>query len=746
MKNNPYIYRVDEVGRVWFIKDIAKVIALLLIIFFSAYPSYATQIGLSGLITDDVTEPEDTTEVVVKDLDEFTVSAKLYERKGARESFVFSSEDLKKSLNVGELLGKLPMLRYSAMSEDIEYMGSKKIVYLVDSIPREKEEVVGLMRTNPKQFYKVDVIPNPGGLYMAYDLLINLHRQKTYTGIDITIGDRTEVTPTNYLGKGNHFKLQNEFLYLSYIKNKIDFNAQLTGFWGRGASSYSATREFPLMNIVREWEQSPRDDPYNTNIIRNYTLIARLGYSFNDNHRISIVAQDFIRLPDNFGREVFTQRSIHGSGDIERYNRELISSSRDRQPLGAALFANYIGRVNAWTLQTYVIGQFINNKVEAKYKYLPGDLYETNQNTNSSLVGVNVSANRSFLNDRMALTLGGIYNYTFLDTRDMETDVIVSKNRFGWAQFNGNVDCQLTNSLFFSLFAGINIDYYSNFDYSRTNIDPVMMLKFGWTPSRNFNIIADYCVGVQEPDDELFVERLVTGGDLIMNNGNPRLKPTIGQFVDLTLRLFGDFSLGFKYYNCKNEILTTARQVSREDSPTGHPFVMLYPDNENIDGFITRLMYGKTFFNHLEIWAGFYITYRHARYKDISKSRWNPFARFDIGYVGMNNTFQAKLYYSYGDDGQFTALTTGRSHTDSMRLYVSKRMLKKRNLNIFVQYTLPVHFGDNSNTVEMVTDVYRYKMNMDNYFRSDNSIMIGIDYYFHKGEKVKQFNDPMKSL
>ncbi|MDE6217929.1 MAG: outer membrane beta-barrel family protein, partial [Muribaculaceae bacterium] len=290
------------------------------------------------------------------------------------------------------------------------------------------------------------------------------------------------------------------------------------------------------------------------------------------------------------------------------------------------------------------------------------------------------------------------------------------------------------------------VGYFSDYEYSYNYFHPIINASIGWSPSRKFSITANYFAQSDEPDEIQLIDRRVTEGDLIMSNGNPRLKPKLTHGLDLKLSLFSNFNLSFAYYNIKNSIFNTARQISAEESPTGCPFVMLYPDNEHDEVFISRLMYGKTFFNHLDISAGGSISYQHVRYKEIKRSRWCAGFWLDLGYVGLDNTLEARLSYSYNGNADITAMTTALKRTDSMNLYISKRLLKEKNLNIFVRYILPVHFGDNSHTEEMVTDVYRYKMNMDNYFRSDNSIMIGIDYYFHKGEKVKQFNDPMESL
>ena len=741
MKNNPYIYRVDEGDRVWFINSISKVIVLLLIIFFGAYPSYAMQIGLSGLISDNVTEPEDTTEVVVKDLEEYTVTANLRARKGSKETFVFSKEDKKKSRNVGELLGCLSMLRFSESSENLEYMYSGKIKYMVDSIPREKDEVLGLLRSNPGQFHKVDVITNPGGLYHEYDLLINLHRSKYYRGVDVVFGDRTEVTPTKYYGDGNNFVTQNEFVVLSLIRDRFDFSAELTSFWGRTASSFSRKREFPLMNIVREWHTSPRDKPYNTGISRNVAALIRAGYSFNKNHRISVLFQNFFISSNKYGKEKFWETRFNPEDESQNSSSlDMTKLTTSKDPVSGSLSLNYIGQINGWHYRTSAIGVLNNNILDVDYLYLPDNQYLSSYKENQRRMIFDVESNKNFLEGSLFLSLGCNYNIEYIKTLDKKSDYVF-RNKIGNGLFFGRLDYYMRNSLFFGMTFGANFGHNSDYDYFKSYIKPKISFKSGWGTSSKVYLMVSYDLGTVEPTASQLVERLVTEGDLIMRNGNSRLKPSLLHNVHLSATFLNSINMQFDYYNQKNSIFINARQIPQQESPTGKSFIMLFPDNEHEEFVNFNLSYGNTFFNHFEVSAVGVVSYMYAKYGDISRRSCQLFTALDLGYVGFDGSTRVKLSYQYGGISPITAIKSAKCRQDSMTLHISKRLLKNRNLNLFLLYTLPVHFGNNVFTSTISTDSYVDQIHLENYFRKDNSILIGVDYYFHKGDKMKQFND-----
>lgn len=703
--------------------------------------------SLGAVVVDSVSvdlkqvESVDTTDVVTKDLEEYTVTANLYERKGSRESFVFNKEDFKKSRNVGELLGRLPMLRYSAVSESIDYMGSKRIKYMIDSIPRETEEVIGLLRTNPNKFYKADVVVKPTGIYLDYDLLINLHSRRDYQGLDFTFGDRTEIIPTNYYGKGKHFKMQNEFATVSYIMNKFDLHAQVSSYWGRNANSFSAIREFPLMDIAREWKSVARDEPNSTGLARNVAGILRLGYSLNENHRISLYAKDVLQGSESYSRESFIQRKLNIPDYSDASVMKLLADSRNRRPLDGNLVLNYRGQVRSWVLYAQIEEAYGINSSESKYQYIPGDLIKNDYRNNSNVLSLHFEASRMLYGDRMYMSFTGGYVEESVKVRDNIKEEVISKGVVRRSALNANLDYFPNDVFSMGITAGSIWGSSSNYDYSHSYINPLLILRANWSPSRKLFVMASYFLAPMDPSPEELVERLVNDGDILKSSGNPQLKTSLAQNLNLSMRLWNGLGFAIEYFNIKNNVFRAVRQVQSNESLTGRPYVLIFPDNEHYESLEFKLMYGKTFFNHFEVSANVFVMYNYARYKELTNRKWLGCGSIRLGYIGWNNTFRAQLSYNYGDLSNITTLSTNINRSDLMSLYVSKRLLKSGNLNVFLNYTLPIHFGDNKNRTIMNSDVYRYQINSDNYYRNDNLIRFGFDYYFHKGDRIKQFDE-----
>ena len=79
-------------------------------------------------------EPADT--LKSKQLDEVVVSAKLLERKGNEDIITVTKSMREGTKNVGELLGRVTGVFYNPLTTDLQYLGSKNILILVDGVEK----------------------------------------------------------------------------------------------------------------------------------------------------------------------------------------------------------------------------------------------------------------------------------------------------------------------------------------------------------------------------------------------------------------------------------------------------------------------------------------------------------------------------------------------------------------------------------------------------------------------------------
>ena len=145
------------------------------------------------------------------------------------------------------------------MSEEVTYLGSTKVVILLDSVPKDEAYI---KRQSPNRFDRIDIVQHPGGIYKDYDVLINYHPRPHYTGFETNTKIPLAIMPDGNNGKGNELENISPYIDATYMYDKLTLSANALWSWQRdGSSTYSST-EFPLNNYSEVMVERDRKKSY----------------------------------------------------------------------------------------------------------------------------------------------------------------------------------------------------------------------------------------------------------------------------------------------------------------------------------------------------------------------------------------------------------------------------------------------------------------------------------------------------
>lgn len=200
----------------------------------------------------------DSLAAVTKNLEELVVERSNVIRRGNADSYIITEEMRRGKYSAGELLRNIPDMDYNLMSEEVTYLGSSKVVILLDSIPKDAAYI---KRQSPNRFDRIDVVQHPGGQYRDYDVLINFHPRPHYTGFETNTRIPLTIMPDGNNGKGNDLERISPYIDGTYMYDKLTLSAFATWLRYRSGSTTYSSNEFPLNNYSETMIERDRKDP-----------------------------------------------------------------------------------------------------------------------------------------------------------------------------------------------------------------------------------------------------------------------------------------------------------------------------------------------------------------------------------------------------------------------------------------------------------------------------------------------------
>lgn len=265
-------------------------------------------------------------------------------------------------------------------------------------------------------------------------------------------------------------------------------------------------------------------------------------------------------------------------------------------------------------------------------------------------------------------------------------------------------------------------------DTSYNSFFPNIALSYAF--SEAFNINLNYSRKIARPRFDQINPDVIYFDSLSYATGNPFLKPTYYNDLELNATLFNDFVITLGYSNRLNEIAETAMNDDKNPDISKYTSINLKKSQQLSAGII----FSKTYKSYdVSIEANIYKPYLQVPYlggKDISlqKPTWNFNARNDY-HILKNLTTYCEFYY-YGGGNNLNSYWHPYSN-------LSSGVIWKLCQNKW-QLSLSIHDIFNSNKSNNWDDVYG---NIKSGMRSDMDtrwIRIGIRY------KINNFKDILK--
>lgn len=677
-------------------------------------------------------EPADT--LKSKQLDEVVVSAKLLERKGNEDIITVTKSMREGTKNVGELLGRVTGVFYNPLTTDLQYLGSKNIIILVDGVEKNADYI---KRLRPERFNKIKITNMPTGIYAGYDAVIDLRTRPLYTGYEGLALAEVVMVPDGNNGEGKSLRSSRSIGQFTYTREKfnIDFSTGYT-FNQQGFSDYFE-RSYPLNGLVETTLENKGDSP--NKLGRNSRYYADVAIDYEINRRHSISAK--LSMTPSSSRDDY-EYNIVRSFTGRNYNDTVFEKQdidvKGRMDLLAGLW--YRGRVSGWRLNANLAYNHIGYKWCNSVRRSSGYENIDNRKVLSKYVSGGMEASRQSSNSKWMFSLSDNFIFTNYRENRLGTDRKLSGNKSFRNTFNGAVQFQGSDKLSFGLNAGFSVFRNSYKGESDTHVTPKAGAQMMWMPSNKMLMRFNYKVSTQYPS----LSRLQNYGQfidsLMYNVGNPRLKPALNHNLSLSATIFNSVTIEGRYNRMSNSILEYLTPEYGE-IPSGAEtyYTQCGSVNGTRDSWSVNLTYNKAFGTHWQMSLTGSVVGHSAEYRGVKSSKILPEYSWFVLYQIMNGSLQFYLSGHMQSLSVITPQTKNWCLDDGNALAVSKMLFNNR-LQILGMWYIPVHFSDGKWHGGVTSESYRTRYWADNQFRTDNMFQISILYRFNGGKSVRKYN------
>lgn len=659
-------------------------------------------------------------------LDTLVVSGNNITQYGDRDVIRITRSMRKGAYNTAELLGRVPGMYWNQETQELNYLGSTKVLILVDSLEKDDSYV---KKSYHLRFDKIDVIQNPHGKYEGYDVLINLHTKEDYEGYEDNLGEEIRILPTN-AHDGLHLLNQWADNTFTYTKNKwnvvanYSFNLTQDGF-----SRIDETYVYHA-NGLQERTVEPR---YNRSHKRNHRVSLCSDYQVNKSHSLSFVYKYEPMLESERGQKN-VERTWLGTGAVDTVFQE--TRHHDHEATHA-IGVFYRGRAKGWGFTYDFNYRFRQNRPDMALDQSSGFAYDYHYDNTMDYVWTKSEVNKKFIDGKFYVSGG--HNYTWKGYRQKERIANVLLSRYvtvrhdTWAYLSYN----FTDNT--QLAAGFSADHNrtENFAGNSHNLDCKFSGMFYQRLSKNAFMRANYRYGSSYPSLSQVTHHGEYTDSLRWRVGNPMLKASRSQYGNVQLNLLNEYTLSFGFWLAPNLIDWVSMQG---EGPDGK-HVISCPVNSRFFQWDASFWFRK---NIKAFSMAVSATYKkqRAQWNGINYSNDGLTGYASVGYSHDKSGFSAGLGYENYCPGLADAQGTSTQYMDYFRLYAAKRLFKG-NMRVSVNWNMPISFCSSKRTTWSSSDAMYYSRT-EHLANTANSIYIVVNYRIMGGKSIRHYRRTIK--
>lgn len=662
-------------------------------------------------------------------LREISVTHETVKRRGNQELVTITKQMREGTTNAFQLLGKLQGFHSDFNGKELEYMGSKKIVFLVDSIPSQAANMY-----NPARFDKIDIVYNPEGEYSGYDVLINLRTRPHYIGAEMSASSGISYFPREgAIGKSDGIGRQSESLFMSYTRDKFNYYAFGTFQYGAGASNTYEKSEYTKNNYLYQSLPAKKGDPQYVSDWRYVKAGGAVDWQPVNGTSASL-SYDF--ASDNI------HRRTHGSleaGEIDG-SRRLAETFRSRSgQRGASVhtvglhFRSKFGQWNASAKAGAVI-----NKKESYSELSRSSGYHMidNRNIDLNTISWNASAGRPGADGKIYYNFNysGMW-YEFTSRRNGSGELLArdyTRRQQATAQITYYPDRKL------SMGGGAGGIYVNN-TYTHSRLNPYVWGWIHYQPSSKFWARLNYTLSFRNPANFVREAYGQFADSLMYSSGNPELHSFAGHSYLL--------QSGFlKMFTLVSNLLIEPQEYSqvygegyglRPDGITG-PYATRIWQSIDSKYWNTRLNFSKRI-SKFDVSAFVSMSKFWSKYKDFKNSDTGYSFGGDVTRFWNSIGFRAQISYQNYDTRSGSVQSTTFARKDLLMFSVAKWLLKNR-LTISLTYISPIHFTSDIAKSYTISPAFRQTTWGGNNWRNDNGLSLDIKLMLYKGKQVRKYD------
>ena len=667
-------------------------------------------------------------------LNTVTVTASNMVHYADRDVVRITREMRKQAANTAQLLGAIPGIDCDYSDNSLSYYGSKNIIILVDSLRKPADYIKELHHL---RFDRVEIVPNPDGIYSGYDVLINLHTKEDYEGFESNLSNYMRVLPSDGNGKGKNLTRDNASVSFDYTRNKWNFTGMYRTNFNHGELD-RITRQ-RVYHVNRLQETALPSSLTDGSRFQSHRAYVAVDHQFNRQHSISL-SYNYIQSRDR----------QYGWDDVERLwldggKRDTLGEQREAVNDGYrhTLGMYYRGNTRAWNYvydfnYTYNVWE-TDDVLRQSTGYLSEHYFRNRMN----YVWSQMTANRRFFDNRFYISFG--YSLTWKDYRQ--------RNRLGAELLNENsfLRNRLWTWMSYRFENGTQLTFSASAENVRNKTrsfkDNNMVYGVSSTMFHRWSdwlwMRVNYWFDVSYPTLEQVTSYGYFTDSLTFREGNPRLETNKIQRGRIWLNFFNsvDLQVGGHY---SPDMFSTVSSVKEGLRPGGSygPFVAYAPQNVLYKEWWASIAIKKK--------VGDFTLSGFLKYQDMV-GKFNEYRNRNNGFSG---NAQARYYntrrrltmslgYYYNRFYGVSAQGWNTRDMDYFSFVLSKNMLKQR-LRLTFQYTLPVFFTGSkyteyshsaAQTLERVS--YISKTNA-------NALSLTVAYRFMRGKSVRKYDREMQ--
>lgn len=667
-------------------------------------------------------------------LDEFVVSQKLVRHDGTGDSYVVTKGMLDNVHDAGELLGKLDGVYYNPLSRELAYLGSQKVMILVDSLQRDQDYI---KRLNPKRFARITVVNQPSGLYSGYDAVINLVTKKAYTGYDGAVLTEMVIRPENPRGTDRISGLR-DVAEITYTRDK--WNIAFSGSYKRinqwTEKWYDI--EYPLNGFVQKVERGKTGQP-NRQVVNDYGDASLwVDYKISDRHSLSAgfgITPAYAKVAEDAG---LWSGQKDGALSFTRQK----SADRMRGMITLSPSLQYRGRIGRWSLDAAL--QYSNDAFERLWSVeRDGFGLHNDRRVRTQYFWAGLVASRR-LSDKIHLSLSNATTATGYNEHDLHSKKELSSSSDVRDKLTAGIQYSISDHVSSGLSVGADIYHSESNGNSMTRLSPLIDANLmAYVNKLIFRL--NYSSSVIYPTLAYVQDYGRFTDSLIFHRGNPLLKNSLSHKVNLSVNFFRMFTIGGEYTSRNNAIYEIVEPASgiRPDGIDGYYADYCYRNGHASDWKI-NLTFNKTVRSMWTFSANVSLRHERAAFNGMSESKTLPEYSWHVIYSNSRCSFNVYASSSLNCGLAVTPQSVGWSRYDTNALSVMK-FLNKGKIQMMLMWVTPLHLMRKDYVSMLRSPVLNERMSYSNRVR-DNEITFAFVWRFAGGSKTMKYNRRSESV